>query len=66
MEMAAGFLFAIVAFYIAFVLLLSNAVRSKTGGHNPFWWVFFLGIIGAVIVILLDIRDNLPKTDLQE
>ena len=60
-----GFILVVVTFYLAFVLWLSSAVASKTG-RKPFWWIFFLGIIGAVIVVLLDIRDCLTRLDIKE
>lgn len=60
-----GMLFAIllmcmivICFYCLLVGAISRAVASNyVGGHKPFWWIFFLGIFGIIIVILLDIRD---------
>jgi drug/metabolite transporter (DMT)-like permease len=43
--------------YIVYASLLSGAVKSPNGRY-PFWWCFFFGVIGAIIVILLDIRDK--------
>ena len=44
--------------YIMIVYFISKAIASNNvNGHKPFWWVFFLGLFGAIIVILLDIRD---------
>lgn len=61
---AAVLLFAFLI-YILFVWILSSAVKSETG-RKPFWWIFFLGIVGAVIVVLLDIRDSASRISLRE
>lgn len=51
-------LFAILI-YIGFVFVISECIKSKNGTRRkPFWWVFFFGLFGAIITILLDIRDN--------
>ena len=44
--------------YIGICAVISSAVKSYSGGRKPFWWVFFFGVIGAIITILLDIRDK--------
>ena len=52
------FLIAIVAgLYIAFCAIVANALKMKNG-RNAFWWIFFFGLIGAVIAVLIDIRDG--------
>ena len=45
--------------YVFLVALFSMAIDG--GGkprHKSFWWIFFLGVVGAVIVTLLNIRDK--------
>lgn len=52
------FLFTIViGLYVAFCAIVANALKMKNG-RNAFWWIFFLGLIGAVIALLIDIRDG--------
>lgn len=52
------FLIAIVAgLYVAFCAIVANALKMKNG-RNAFWWIFFLGLIGAIIALLIDIRDG--------
>lgn len=52
-------LFLMVVFYLLLVWWLSSAVDGDgPRKHKSFWWVFFLGIIGAVIATLLEIRDK--------
>lgn len=55
---SSGIVFASLVLYLLFVILLSNAVDNKTTRHKSFWWVFFFGLVGAIIAILLDIRDK--------
>ena len=51
-------------FVISLVYLMATLVFSmvlKTN-HKSFWWMFFLTIpVGAIITILLDIKDNTEK-----
>lgn len=52
-------LFLMVLLYVLLVWWLSSAVDGDGyRKHKSFWWVFFLGIIGAVIATLLEIRDK--------
>ena len=46
----------IVALYVGLCLLLSKLVKHPNG-RKPFWWIFFLGLAGAALVIWLDTRD---------
>jgi hypothetical protein len=51
-------IFIAIGMYILICKLLADVVKKKVGiGHEPFWWIFFLGVMGIIIVILLDIRD---------
>ena len=59
-----------IALLVAFILIitvyslivwgLSSIVKTKNG-RNPFWWIFFLWIMGIIIVLLLDIRDGIKE-----
>ena len=50
--------------YVGIVALISSALQMKNG-RSAFWWIFFFGLIGAVIALLIDIRDgNYKKTDI--
>ena len=52
-------LFLMLLAYVLLVWWLSSAVDGDGyRKHKSFWWVFFLGIIGAVIATLLEIRDK--------
>ena len=52
-----------VGLYAGIVALISSALEMKNG-RTAFWWIFFFGLIGAVIALLIDIRDgNYKKTD---
>ena len=52
-------LFLMSLVYVLLVWWLSSAVDGDgERKHNSFWWVFFLGVIGAVIATLLEIRDK--------
>lgn len=44
--------------YIGICTVISAVIKSSSGGRKPFWWVFFFGAVGAIITILLDIRDK--------
>jgi lipopolysaccharide export LptBFGC system permease protein LptF len=45
--------------YVGYCWIISSAVKSTDiNKHNPFWWVFFFNLIGAIICVLLDIRDK--------
>jgi len=49
----------IVALYVGIVYAISYAVDGREGvKHKAFWWVFFFGLIGAIIVTLKNIRDK--------
>lgn len=48
----------IVIIYLLFVTIISNSIKSLNSSRKSFWWVFFLGLIGAIIYILLEIRDK--------
>ena len=48
----------IVIIYLLFVTIISNSIKSPNSSRKSFWWVFFLGLIGAIIYILLEIRDK--------
>lgn len=53
-----GLLFILIT-YTLLVWWLSSAVDGNGyREHKSFWWVFFLGVIGAVIATLLEIRDK--------
>ena len=43
--------------YVAFSAIVANALKMKNG-RSAFWWVFFFGIIGAIVAVLIDIRDG--------
>lgn len=45
------------AIYIGVIAWISDALRMKNG-RKAFWWVFFFGIVGAAIALLIDIRDG--------
>ncbi len=45
------------------VQMFANCIRDPNDNtRHPFWWVFFLGIAGAIIYILLGIRDYTCST----
>ena len=50
----------ILVVYSLIVWGLSSLIRVKNG-RNPFWWIFFLWIMGMIIVLLLDIRDGVKE-----
>ena len=59
-----GFL-AVFAFLIGIRLLIIWAfARSLKTNRNPFWWMFFFTIpVGAIITLLLDIKDNTAREE---
>ena len=63
---AVALIFLLVFFiglYAGIVAIISSALEMKNG-RTAFWWIFFFGLIGAVIALLIDIRDiNYKKTD---
>lgn len=53
-----GILLAILI-YVGYCWIISNVIKSGIkNSHNPFWWIFFFNLIGAIICLLLDIRDK--------
>ena len=54
----------VIVIYVGIVSIISNSLKIKNGGL-AFWWVFFFGLIGAIIALLMDIRDgqNIKKGD---
>ena len=50
-----AFLLAVII-YIVVTIIFSKVLKTN---HKSFWWMFFLTIpVGAIITILLDIKDN--------
>ena len=45
--------------YLLATFIVSKVLKTN---HKSFWWMFFLTIpVGAIITILLDIKDNTEK-----
>lgn len=52
-----------VVFYVVITLIFSTALKTK---HKSFWWMFFLTIpVGAIITLLLDIKDNTQPPEMR-
>ena len=47
-----------IGIFVGAIMIISNAIRDENYNRNPFWWIFFFGIFGAVIYLLLNIRDT--------
>ena len=52
-------LILIILGYLLITFIFSKVLKTN---HKSFWWMFFLTIpVGAIITILLDIKDNTEK-----
>jgi len=49
-------LFVAFALHSCISLIISNKINHENGGYY-FWMVFLFGILGAILWVLLDIRN---------
>lgn len=56
-----GYIFSFACFYIANGVLfgfITDAISESKGYYNGFWWGFFLGLLGLIVVA---VRPNQRK-----
>lgn len=52
------FFLIVFAMYCIFCKIIANLIQPPCPRRRAFWWVFFLSFLGAIIYILLGIRDG--------